>query len=68
MKLEDGQGTGKLAKVDDNHRLHVDAISEVLKDAETEQGNSYNFNTDDITLTNANKTTLFYFKNSNIKS
>ena len=64
MKIEDGTGTGKLARVDNNQRLHTDAITENIKDAESEQGNSYNLNTGDITLTSAAKTTVFYFKNN----
>ena len=67
MKIEDGTGSGKLARVDDNQRLYTDAITESIKDAETENGNAYNLNTGDVTLTSAAKTTVFYFKNNEDK-
>ena len=54
-------------EVDENGRAHVDATTLTKADAETIEGNGYNINTGDITLTNATKITALYFKNTGTK-
>jgi hypothetical protein len=64
MKLSDGTGNGNSAKVDSNNNLHVFAITESETDHASDTGNKYNLNTDDIELTSANESAVFYLKNN----
>lgn len=63
--IQDGTGTGRLTRVNGDNKLEVHAtnIAETLhiniNDAEV-----YNINTETITLTSANKSTLLYIKNT----
>ncbi len=65
--IKDGTGTGNLAKVDANNRLHVQSV--VVGDASEAnlQGDAYNINTGEITLTDANETPVLYLKNNETK-
>lgn len=63
VKIKSGS-TGKVAKVDEHKRLHVDAITFGRSEQEVELGNGYNINTGIINLTSANKSGILYFKNT----
>lgn len=62
MKLEDGKGTGYLAKVGKDNRLQVRAVVEEEVIHNCESGNAYNFNTGLISVTG--DATLMYLKNN----
>ena len=62
--IKDGTGTGKSAKVTSENRLETSSITQVDKDHAGDLGDKYNINTGDITLTDANKTTVLYLKNN----
>ena len=64
MRLEDGKGSGLFATINAENRLEVSAITEEEKDHAGGLGDKYNINTGDITLTDANKTTVLYVKNN----
>lgn len=65
MKIEDGKGSGRQAEVSNDNKLEVNAISNSLREFQTDIGQAYNINTDNITLTNATNTTVLYMKNTN---
>ena len=60
----DGSGNGYRAKVDSNYRLFTNAVTIDEDQEATKTGKSFNINTGIITLTDANETPLFYFKNN----
>ena len=62
--IKDGAGTGNVAKVDSNNRLHAESVSQAINEKATEDGDSYNINTGLITLTSANESACLYFKNN----
>ena len=66
MKIEDGTGTGKLARVDSTNRLEVDAQTHSkLHDVSIDEGQVYMFSTGgfiNMTTTDA-KTGILYIKN-----
>lgn len=64
MKLEDGTGSGFLLRINAENRANVSAITEAESDHEAENGNKFNLNTSDITLTTANESAVFYYKNT----
>lgn len=66
-QILDGTGGGYEAKVDSNNRLHVDAITEQEKNHANENGNAYNINTLDVTLTTAGTSAVLYIKNNENK-
>jgi hypothetical protein len=61
--IEDGTGTGNNAKVSGN-RLFVHSITEQEAIHSTENGNSYNINTGNISLTSSTRSSILYFKNN----
>jgi hypothetical protein len=63
-QLQDGTGTGSRVKVSKNNKLHTYAVSETISENASVNGNSYNINTGNITLTSANESGLLYFKNT----
>ena len=65
--IKDGTGTGKLLRVDDNNRAHVSSISIDENLQANKDGNAYNVNTKDITLTNDTETPVLYIKNNENK-
>lgn len=67
VKLKDGTGTGKVAKVDSFNRLATSAITETQADHHAETGDRYNINTGDIALTTAGETSVLYLKNNEDK-
>jgi urease beta subunit len=64
IEILDGKGSGKRAEVDKDNRLRVNAVSRTESEYESEQGNGYNVNTGDITLTSAAESYLLYIKNT----
>lgn len=64
MILKDGTGTGNTAKITTENRLETSSVTQVDKDHAGDLGTKYNINTGDITLTDANKTTVLYIKNN----
>jgi hypothetical protein len=60
--IEDGTGTGTVAKVNNTNRLYTDAVNRSQSQQAILQGNGYNVNTGPITLTSANESAVFYFK------
>lgn len=60
----DGEGSGREAGVDKRNRVKASSIIETESNYSTSLGLKFNVNTGDITLTNANKTSVLYFKNN----
>jgi hypothetical protein len=65
ISIKDG-ATGNVAKVDSNLRVHTSGVNEGLADHACDSGiaEKYNINTGDLTLTDANKTSVLYIKNN----
>ena len=62
MRLDDGSGGGYKAKVDENFRLHTEAVTrDTLREA-VYRGKGFNFNTGSMTLTTANESAVGYLK------
>lgn len=64
MMIQDGKGSGKFAQVDSRNRLQAKCVAVSAGEAATTDGDSFNINTDWITLTNANETPVLYLKNT----
>lgn len=65
MIIDDGTGSGKKAKVDDENRLHTSSVGETELEFEALIGNAYNVNTGLVTLTNAGVNNgVVYYKNT----
>jgi hypothetical protein len=62
-QIQDGTGTGKTVKVDNNNQLHTTSITRSNTQDATIKGNSYNVNTGDIGLTSTTESAVMYFKN-----
>lgn len=62
MQISDGSGGGYSAKVDQNNRLHTEAVNRTALTEAVFQGEAFNFNTGAITLTTANESAVGYFK------
>lgn len=68
MMVENGGGGHQAyAKVDVNNRLHVLSVSEGFNIEAAILGDNFNINSGTITLTSANKSGVFYFKNLEAK-
>lgn len=67
MILEDGTGTGRTAKIDAENRLYVNAIEQNVANWHNIDGDRYNINTDDMTLTTANESLCLYIKNNDAR-
>jgi hypothetical protein len=63
MRIEDGSGSGKFAKVNGNQELRTFSITETEQAAATEIGEAYNINTGLIALTGTAENGLIYFLN-----
>lgn len=61
-QIQDGTGTGKTVKVDNNNQLHTTAITRSNTQDATIKGNAYNINTGDIGLTSTTESAVLYFK------
>jgi len=57
---------GNIAKVDSNLRIHTAGVNEELRDhaCDSSIAQKYNINTGDVTLTDANKTSMLFVKNT----
>ena len=64
MIIKDGTGSGKLQKVDINNRAHSYSVSISEAAQALQDGDSYNWNTGNITLTDAVDTPVMYLKNN----
>jgi len=62
MFFEDGAGSGKKAKVDDNNRLTTSSVIKTSADEAISVGDAYNINSGSVSLTAAG--TLLYIKNN----
>ena len=68
MIIENGGGAPQAwAKVDTNNRLHVLSVSEGFNIEAALKGDNFNINSGTLTLTSANKSAVFYFKNNETK-
>jgi len=65
ISIKNGDG-GDIAKVDTNKRLHTAGVNEELRDhaCDSSIAQKYNINTGDLTLTDANKTSVLFIKNT----
>lgn len=61
--IQDGSGTGYLAKVSDEQRLQTDAVTESSLQHAGLSAESFNVNTNFVSITVGTETPLFYFKN-----
>lgn len=62
--IEDGSGSGYSAKVDANNRIHAKSVSVSTQGNSSENGDHYNINTGDITLTSGCESSVLYIKNN----
>ena len=62
--IKDGTGTGNKAKVDSKNRLRTLAVIETGGTTAALIGDLYNVNTETISLTSANASSLLYIKNT----
>ena len=62
MKIEDGTGSGKLAKVDSENRLRTSSVTETEALHAAEEGRGYNINTGFISV--IGNASLIYLKNN----
>lgn len=61
--VRDGAGNGHSAKVDGNNRLHTQAVTSSGEEKGAIDGDAYNINTGEVTLTASAISPLIYFKN-----
>lgn len=66
MIIQDGHGTAAKAKVSKSGRVSTAALTLPAEQLASRQGNGFNVNTGQITLTSANKSALVYIKNTNV--
>ena len=64
--IKDGTGTGNRAKVDSKNRLSTLAVVESGSTTAALVGDLYKINTETISLTSANASSLLYIKNTNL--
>lgn len=62
--IQDGTGTGYFARVDSENRLDVRAVSDATIIHESGQGNAWNINTQNVSVSSAGENALLYFKNN----
>lgn len=62
--ITDGTGTGKVAKVDNENRLHTHAFTVNINQSAAMRGESFQAGTGVINLTSDNESAIFYFKNT----
>lgn len=63
-QILDGSGTGKRARVGSKNKLHTFSVSETIGEHASVNGDSYNINTGNLTLTSGNESGLLFFENS----
>jgi hypothetical protein len=64
IKIEDGTGTGRRAKVDSNNRIETSGLAETVSNDAAIQGSAYNVNTGTLALTSGSKSAVVYLKNT----
>lgn len=64
ITIQDGTGTGNLAKVSEDNRLVTSSVTISAAAEATVGGDSYNINTGVITLTSAGESGILYVKNN----
>ncbi len=62
--IKDGTGKNYSVRVTDEFRVSSASVSQSDKDHAADTADKYNINTGDITLTDANETTVLYIKNN----
>lgn len=62
--IQDGTGRGFFLKIDDENRAFVRAVSDNTIIHESGQGNAWNINTQNISVTTSGESALLYFKNN----
>jgi len=62
-QIQDGTGTGRLAKVTVNNHLEAHSFTEGFKEFALTNTNAFNINTGKITLTNGTATPVLYIEN-----
>ena len=62
--IQDGTGTGNMARVSDNE-LHTRAVIETEEHDANEDGRAYNINTGIVNLTSGDASSVLYVKNNN---
>lgn len=62
--IQDGTGKGYFARIDDENRLFVRAVSDTTIIHESGQGNAWNINTQNVSVSAAGENALLYFKNN----
>ena len=63
MKIEDGAGSGRLAKINGRQELNVFSVVESETEAANDHGLAYNLNSGEVTGITSESATLIYFKN-----
>lgn len=67
MLIQGANNPGNFAHVDDHGRLAAAAVASTLQAYESVIGQSYNINTGQITLTDANETPILFVKNDAVE-
>lgn len=62
--IQDGTGKSYFARVDDENRLSVRSVSDTTIIHESGQGNAWNINTQNVSVSAAGENALLYFKNN----
>lgn len=65
--IRDGAGSGSLAKIDSNNRIHVQSVTVPSDYNANKNGDAYNINTGIINLGTADDTPVLYVKNNEIR-
>jgi len=65
--IEDGTGSGRLAKVGVGNRLHTHSLAATTVEVATIEGNVFEVNSALVTLTTANESGILYIKNNEDK-
>lgn len=64
MRILDGTGSGKRAKVDNTNRLHTESVTQTSQLEAARAGDSYQVGTGIINLTTSGESAILYFKNN----
>lgn len=64
MKIEDGTGSGNMAKINSNNRLETQSVTETGQINSALIGEAFNVGSGFITLTSANESAVLYYKNN----
>jgi hypothetical protein len=62
--IRDGTGTGYVAKVDGNNRIHTEAVTIEAQEWHAIRGEGYNITSDTVNLTSANDSAVLYVKSN----